>query len=81
MLFSQRSKIKNFVQKLNLLNSKVYQTTKLIKGIDQKQTTLRLLNECITPMNSYRLINTLWPEFAELLATRPITLNLNGLFE
>ena len=48
-------------------------TLSLFKRIAHQQTILWLLHICITPMTSYYLNNNIWPEFAELLATCPIS--------
>ena len=47
----------------------------LFEGIDHHQTILRLLYKCITPLYSSYFINTIWPEFTKLLATRQITIH------
>ena len=45
-----------------------------VNGIAHQQIILRLLLS-ITAKTSYFFINKIWPEFAELLATRPITIH------
>ena len=46
-----------------------------LKGIVHQQPILRLLPKCITPMTSLLFITNIWPEFAELLASHPITIH------
>ena len=46
-----------------------------VKGVAHQQTILWILQKCTTPMTNYLFINKVWPEFAELLATRPITIH------
>ena len=46
-----------------------------LKALAQQQIILWLLHKSITPMTSYLLINNIWPESAEWLATRPITIH------
>ena len=45
------------------------------RNLHTLQTVLWFLHKCIKPMTGYLFINNIWPEFAELLAKRPITIH------
>ena len=55
-----------------------------VKGTAHQQIILWLWHKCITLITIYLFINNVWPEFAEILATRQITIHefhLNGKSE
>ena len=46
-----------------------------VKAIGCQRAHFEIFHRCITPMYSYLFINNIWPEFAKLLDTRPITIH------